>query len=79
MKTREIFSVTGKRAEDYSEIELFRLLEKSGNSYDKDTLTNVVLTEIREQQLQPSAEEGMKLLKALTEVKTFSIGENKNE
>ena len=63
MKTTDILNT--KRADDYSEIEIFRLLEKS-KSLPEASYNSVVLSEIKSSHLVDSAEEGMKLIRALS-------------
>lgn len=76
MKTTDILS-NPKRAEDYSETELYSLIS-SNRSFDSD-YKSVVMKEISSKNLIASAEEGMKLLKALTTFTIYnSIGEKGN-
>ena len=73
MKTNELYYP--KKAEDYSEVELYRLLSgDKSNDYK-----SVVLSEIKSNNLVPSAEEGMKLLKALTSITMYNAMEKNNE
>lgn len=76
MKTRELISNTSipKRAEDYSETELYSLL--STKEKDEDGYRSIVMKEMKSQNLMASAEEGMKLLKALS---TFTIYDSLGE
>ncbi len=66
-----------KRAEDYSETELYSLISNSKNLQEQE-YRSIVLNEIKSQNLVSSAEEGMKLLKALTTFTIYdSLGEKK--
>jgi len=73
MKTNEIYYP--KKAEDYTEVELYRLLSSDKSNDYK----SVVLSEIKSHNLVSNAEEGMKLLKALTSITIFNAMEKNNE
>ena len=73
MKTNEILSIP-KRAEEYSETELYSLL--SSNRDQDDGYRSIVMNEMKSQNLVANAEEGMKLLKALS---TFTIYDSLGE
>ena len=73
MKTNEILSIP-KRAEEYSETELYSLL--SSNRDQDDGYRSIVMKEMKSQNLVANAEEGMKLLKALS---TFTIYDSLGE
>ena len=76
MKTNELISNSSvpKRAEDYSETELYSLL--SANKDQNEGYKSIVMKEMKSQNLLASAEEGMKLLKALS---TFTIYDSLGE
>ena len=85
MKTYEVIrnvSTPPKMAEDYSEIEIFRLLSKvrENRTGDTNSYTSIVLDEIKKNKLISSAEEGQKLIKALSTFTVYNtLGEKNNE
>jgi hypothetical protein len=73
MKTTEIFQSGAKAADDYSEIEMFRLAEKIGNNPSREIIASIINDEVKNQNLISSTEEGMKLLKMLSSYKMYSL------
>lgn len=66
-----------KKAEEYSEAELYSLISSNRNVQDQE-YRSIVMSEMKSQNLVSSAEEGMKLLKALTTFTIYdSLGEKK--
>ena len=74
MKTNEVIpTYTAKRAEEYSETEIFNLVTSTTD------FASVAINEIRCNRLVNSLEEGQKLIKALSEFTIFEKVENNNE
>ena len=59
-----------KSAEDYSDIEIFKLAKRIQN-IEKDKIILVIFEEMRLNRLISSNEEGMKLLKILSNYKVY--------
>lgn len=77
MKIYETTGLIPKKAEEYSEAELYSLISSSRNIPNQE-YRSIVMNEMKSQNLVSSAEEGMKLLKALTSFTIYdSLGEKK--